>query len=140
LARLFGCNQINKFMIYAIPSIYLALVIIHAKYHAYLIIKKNRVIKSKQKVFEWSLASFICFWVLLTWSTIAALIILPIVTRLAFFDTLLNLSRKKRWLYESKSKSGWDAIERRIGLPTWVYRILYIIMYVVYLLIYFNAR
>jgi hypothetical protein len=121
-----------------IPIIYFVLVLAHAKYHAYLIVKKNKTIKSYQKVVEWGLASAICFFLLLKYSGWLPLVILPIVTRLAFFDTALNLFRKKNWLYE-KASGGVDGFEKKIGLPTWAFRLIYFAMYIVYLITYFNA-
>ena len=123
-----------------IPVVYLVLVILHAWYHAYLIEEKNRLITSKQKIWEWGLTSLIFFVSFAMLVPIVSLIILPIVTRLAFFDIVLNWWRGENWLYEgviSKKKSIWDYIEDKIGLPTWFYRILYLVMYAVYLITYF---
>ena len=126
-------------MIYIIPVIYFILIIVHAWYHSYLADEKNKTIQSKQKIFEWGLASFICFWSLLTWSDPLPLIIFPIVTRLAHFDIAFNFWRGDSWLYEgeiNKKKSIWDYIENKIGLPTWFYRVFYMVIYFVYLITY----
>jgi hypothetical protein len=129
-------------MTYILPSIYFVLVVAHAWYHDYLIEEKNRRIYGNQKLFEWSFISLICLCVFGSWVDILPLIILPIVTRLAFFDIVLNFWRGNNWLYEgeiSKKKSFWDYIENRIGLPVYVYRIIYLLMYIIYILTFYNV-
>ncbi len=131
-----------EFIKYFIPSIYLALVIIHGWYHSYLIREKNKLIKSRQKTFEWGIASVICFFSLLPVSNWLPLIVFPIVTRLAFFAPALNLFRGKKIFYRgviSKQKSLWDYVESRLPISTATIQIIYLAMYIVYLLSYFNV-
>jgi hypothetical protein len=122
-----------------IPPIYILLNIIHAWWHWYLIVKQNKTITSSQKAFEYGLISLLTFIPLLAFEKALPLIILPILTRAAFYDGLLNLFRGKAFLYEgqiSKKKSVVDWIEDKIGLPTIIFRLLYALIYIGYLIFY----
>lgn len=126
-------------MIYFVPILYFVLVLSHAIWHWYRIVKKNELITSIEKFLEYSIACFVCFMALLKWVKPIHLIIFPIVTRAAFYDALLNVFRKKPLLYEGeiKKKKSWiDWIENQIGLPTWSYRLVYALAYVGYLIYY----
>lgn len=124
---------------YFIPFIYFVIVLVHAIWHWYRIVKKNELITSTEKFLEYAVACFVCFIALLKWVEPLHLIVFPIVTRMAFYDALLNLFRKKGFLYEgeiSKKKSWVDWIENKIGLPTWLYRLVYALLWVGYLIYY----
>ena len=123
-----------------IPLIYILLNLIHAIWHSYLI-KKNRLIKSGQKIIEYSIASILAGVILkiVLGCKLLPLILFCLLARLAFFDPFLNILRGKDLFYEgeiSKRKSWYDWIENKIGLPTWVYRLLYIVGFFIYLIIY----
>ncbi len=122
-----------------IPPIYILLNIIQAWWHSYLIVKKNKTITSSQKTFEYGLICLLTFIPLLAFEKALPLIILPLVTRAAFYDGLLNLFRGKPFLYEgqiSKKKSVIDWIEDKIGLPIWFFRLFYSLTYISYLIYY----
>ena len=122
-----------------IPIVYILLNIIHALWHRYLI-KRSRTIYSNQKTAEYFIASVLIAVVLILFHyPVLPMIIFALLTRMAFFDILLNLFRGKSWLYDgeiSKKKSIVDWIENKIGLPTWFFRLLYIAAYITYLIIY----
>lgn len=120
-----------------LPLIYIALVILHSAYHWWKIEEKNKLITSTQKIIEWSVISILAGVLLIPFYQLLPIIIYPIITRLAFFDITLNLMRGKSWLYEgaiSKSKSLWDFVESRIGMPIWIFRVIYILMFLAYLI------
>jgi len=123
-----------------IPLTYFILNLIHALWHWYLI-KRNRTILSNQKTIEYSIISILAGVILkiTLGCPLLPLILFCVLTRMAFFDILLNLMRGKSWLYEGeikKRKSFVDWFENQTGLPIWVLRILYIVVYIVYLIIY----
>ena len=123
-----------------IPLTYILLNLIHALWHSYLI-KKNRLILSAQKTIEYSIASILAGVVLklVLGCQLLPLILFCVLSRLAFFDPFLNVLRGKDLFYEgeiSKRKSWYDWIENKIGLPAWVYRLLYIVGFFIYLIIY----
>ena len=123
-----------------IPLTYILLNLIHALWHYYLI-KKNRLIQSGQKIIEYSIVSILAGVILkiVLGCKLLPLILFCFLTRLAFFDPFLNILRGKDLFYEgeiSKRKSWYDWIENKIGLPTWVYRLLYIVGFFIYLIIY----
>lgn len=124
-----------------LPVIYILINIIHAGYHWYLIVKRNKLITSVQKVIEYGLA---CVLVTVIFLIIGyfdwPLVLLPLLTRAAVFDPCLNLLRGKSWLYEgqiSKRKSFVDWVENLTGLPVWVFRITYLLTYIGYLIYYY---
>ena len=122
-----------------IPIIYILLNVIHAWYHSYLI-KKDEVIYSNQKTIEYSVASILTATVLIFFHyPVLPMILFALLSRMAFFDILLNLLRGKSWLYEgeiSKKKSIIDLVENKTGLPIWFLRLFYIACYIGYLIIY----
>ena len=122
-----------------IPIIYILLNVIHAWYHSYLI-KKDEVIYSTQKTIEYSVASILTATVLIFFHyPVLPMILFALLSRMAFFDILLNLFRGKSWIYEgeiSKKKSLTDWVENKIGLPIWFLRLFYIACYIGYLIIY----
>ena len=123
-----------------IPLTYILLNLIHALWHSYLI-KRNRLLLSGQKVIEYSIASILAGVILkiVLGCPVLPLILFCLLARLAFFDPFLNILRGKDLFYEgeiSKRKSWYDWIENKIGLPTWVYRLLYIVGFFIYLIIY----
>jgi len=122
-----------------IPIVYILLNVIHAVWHSYLI-KQGRTIYSNQKTIEYFGASVIIAVVLILFPyPVLPMIIFALLTRMAFFDGLLNLFRGKPYLYEgeiSKKKSIIDWVENKIGLPTWFFRLLYIAAYIGYFIIY----
>src|SRR5687767_12395818 len=123
-----------------IPITYILINFFHALWHSYLI-KKNRLIQSGQKIIEYSVISILAgltISILSGWQVVP-LILFCLLSRMAFFDAFLNLLRGKDLLYEgeiSKRKSWTDWIEDKIGLPVWVFRILYILAFFTYLIIY----
>lgn len=123
-----------------IPVTYIILNLIHALWHSYLI-KKNRLIQSGQKVTEYSILSILAGVILINFpeGKLLPLILFCFLARLAFFDFFLNILRGKDLFYEgeiSKRKSWYDWFENKIGLPTWVFRIIYILGFFIYLIIY----
>ena len=123
-----------------IPLTYILLNFVHAFWHKYLI-DKNRLIRSGQKVIEYSILSVLTGALLvLAGHQITPVIIFCLLSRLAFFDIFLNLLRGKNWLYEGsigKYKSFWDWIERQTGIPIIIFRLLYLVIFVTYTLIYY---
>ena len=123
-----------------IPLTYILLNLIHALWHSYLI-KRNRLLLSGQKIIEYSIVSILAGVILkiVLGCKLLPLILFCFLSRLAFFDPFLNILRGKDLFYEgeiSKRKSWYDWIENKIGLPTWVYRLLYIVGFFIYLIIY----
>lgn len=123
-----------------IPIAYFILNILHALYHWYLADKKNITIKSKRKTAEYLLICLVATIVLgiIKWQLLP-LVVFPVITRAAVFDIALNKFRGKKWTYEGEiswKKSGVDWIEWKIGLPTWAYRLIYLIGYITYLIFY----
>lgn len=123
-----------------IPIVYILLNFLHAVWHYYLI-KKNRLIKSGQKIIEYSVISILAGLILKIWFgwQLIPLILFCVLTRMAFFDIFLNLLRKMPILYEgqiSKKKSLVDWIENKIGLPVWTFRVVYLSAWLAYLIIY----
>lgn len=69
------------------------------------------------------------------------LIALPLTARAAWFDPLYNVFIGKNFLYEGVPKpmdkeSWWDRQERKIGLPTVVYRVFYLLLWAGYLFVF----
>ena len=120
---------------------YILLNFMHACWHKYLI-GKNRLILSGQKIIEYSGLSILAGVVLKSVldCSLLPLILFCVLSRLAFYDILLNLLRGKNWMYEgqiSKYKSFWDWLERQTGIPLMIFRLLYIALFVGYTLIYY---
>ena len=123
-----------------IPLTYILLNLLQAVWHNYLI-KKNRLILSAQKIIEYSIVSILAGLTIFIFleGKLVPLILFCILTRLAFYDPFLNVLRGKDLFYEgeiSKKKSLSDWIENKIGLPVWVFRIVYLVAFFVYLIIY----
>lgn len=123
-----------------IPLTYILINLIQAVWHNYLI-KKNRLIQSGQKIIEYTIASILAGLLLkfTGGAKVIPLILFCVLTRLAFYDAFLNILRGKDLFYEgqiSKKKSLWDWIENKVGLPVWVFRIVYFLAFFVYLIIY----
>lgn len=143
--RIFSCCFRNAwsmvFMIWLLPIIYLLIVASHASVDCYLIKVRHKTINHK---FEAAIYILICIILgavaLITgfgWELLP-LILFPIITRAAFFDPLLNWFRGLHWLYEgSGGNSYWDRLERQIGLPVALYRIIYLLVYGAWLFYYF---
>lgn len=130
-----------------IPVFYLLMVAAHAFIDS-VKIKKGIVIRHNTESYFFAATCFLIFFPLLDampdevgyWHPLP-LILFPLLTRLAFFDGLLNMMINKPWLYEGvkkpKDKESWfDRLERNIGLPVWLYRLIYIVLYLSYLVIY----
>lgn len=133
-------------MEYLIPFIYFLVVLIDAIINWYLIEKKNIKINHIAEGFYYSLASLILFIVIFGVTDIRAspLIIFPLITRLAFFDPLLLLFRKKPLSYEGgikpeKEKSLYDRIEKLIGIDIIWLRLIYGLAYITYIIVYYGA-
>lgn len=124
-------------MEFIIPTIFILIVVAHALIDAYQIEKKGIYINHFKEGCYYALVCVVVSFVLWKlgnhWLSLA---IFPLITRMAFFDGLLNLFRGKKFLYEGKA-SLVDRIERAIGLPTWFMRMFYFAAYIVYLIIYF---
>ena len=137
-----------------IPLIWFILVIGHAVLDWYKIRRRNININHFR---ESCWFAFICLVVALIilgvegfsetigsgWRAFLPLILFPLLTRAAFFDPLLNILLDKGLLYEPRKKpqgngSWWDQFERWIGLPVWVYRVVYLAGYLVYLIFYLS--
>jgi len=126
-----------------IPLTYILLNFIHALWHWYLITKKNRLIKSLQKTIEYSVSSILAGVALkaVLGCKLLPLILFCVLTRMAYFDIMLNLLRGKSWLYEGeikKRKSWIDWFENQTGLPVAVLRIVYLVAFIVYTIIYYR--
>ncbi len=122
-----------------IPIIYILLNLIHALWHSYLI-KKNRLIKSGQKIIEYCLLSILAGSTILILSggQVVPLILFSVLSRLAFFDVFLNLLRGLPLTYEGqikKSKSFYDWFEDQTGLPIMFLRVVYLAAFLIYLII-----
>jgi hypothetical protein len=123
-----------------IPITYILINFLHALWHRYLI-KRGRTIFSNQKTIEYSILSILAGVILksVLGCKLLPLILFCLLTRMAFFDIFLNLLRGKSWLYEGevkKRKSWIDWFENQTGLPVVVLRIVYIVGFLVYLIIY----
>jgi hypothetical protein len=126
-----------------IPLIYFIIVVAHA-YIDSKKIKKGIRIRHKTELYFYALVSFVLFWALaeLTAAPIVSLILFPLLTRAAFFDPVLNFLIGKHFLFEGVEKkksdtSFWDNLEKSIGMPTVVYRIIYFVLYIIHLFYYF---
>jgi hypothetical protein len=124
-----------------IPLTFLVIVVAHAMYHRYLIVVKNKTIMSRQKVLEYGIASLLAGVVLkvVLGCSIPPLILFCLITRLAWYDALLNLFRGKEIYYEgvpNRRKSGFDWFESKLPVPIWGLRLIYIAGYLVYLIFY----
>jgi len=126
-----------------IPIIYFLIVVTHA-YIDYRKIKiKGQSIKHKTESFYYILVCFILFWVLaeLAQAPILPLILFPLFTRAAFLDPFLNWFCGNHFLYEgmtkrNRDKSFFDNLEKSLGLPVAVYRIIYFALYIIWTGIY----
>lgn len=121
-----------------LPVVYLVLNVAHAYWHAKRI-KKGELILSKKKIAEAIISNVVVFLVVIFFYPFWPVILFAGLTRAAFYDIALNLFRGKRWTYEgdiSRKKSWMDWIEYEIGFPPYVYRVLYLAVYVTYLIIY----
>lgn len=124
-----------------IPLTFILLNLLHAVWHSYLI-KKNRLIQSGQKTIEYSIGSAITGAMLIfgLGCPVVPVILFCLLSRLTFFDIFLNLLRGKKWLYEGqigKYKSFWDWFERQTGIPIIIFRLLYLVLFIGYTLIYY---
>jgi hypothetical protein len=124
-----------------VPLTFLVIVVAHALYHRYLIVVKNRTIMSRQKVLEYGVASLLAgaTLYLLSGERLLPLILFCLITRLAWYDALLNLFRGKEIYYEgvpNRRKSGFDWFESKLPVPIWGLRLIYIAGYLVYLIFY----
>lgn len=137
----FNCADVE----YLIPIIYLIIIASHAIIDA-IKIKRGIIINHNLESAIYIIISILLGAVILIFGTsgkaLLPLILFPIVTRAAFFDALLNSLTGRHWLYEGvpkpKSKESlWDRIERQIGLPTALYRIIYLLVYGIWLFYYF---
>jgi hypothetical protein len=102
---------------------------------------KKKTIYSKQKVIEYSVVSLLAGVTLFYFSgaRLLPLILFCFLTRLAFYDALLNIFRGLPIYYEGvpdRKKSGVDWLESKLKIPIWLLRLLYIAAYIGYLLIY----
>lgn len=125
-------------MTFILPLIYFAVVTIHA-YLDFRQIQKGIYIKHKTEAYWFALACFILFWGLLKWSEPIPLIIFPLITRAALFNFMLCLFRGKNpltYIGEKKNKAWFDKIEEMVGLPVWLLRLFYLLIYVIYLILY----
>ena len=122
-----------------IPLTYILINLIQAVWHSYLI-KKNRLIMSGQKTIEYSVVSILAGLVLkLVFRVeLIPLILFCLLTRLAFFDSFLNILRGKPLSYEGeikKKKSFYDWFEQQTGLPIMFLRVVYLAAFLIYLII-----
>ena len=123
-----------------IPLTYILINLLQAVWHWYLI-KKNRLILSGQKTIEYSILSLLAGATILILSGVAVvpLILFCILTRLAFFDSFLNILRGKPLSYEgdiNRKKSFYDWFEDKTGLPIMFLRVVYLAAFLIYLIIY----
>jgi len=124
-----------------IPLTFILINFLQAFWHKYLI-QKNRLIQSGQKIIEYLTISILAGVILKIWFgwQLLPLIFFCLLSRLAFFDIMLNLLRGKNWLYEGsigRYKSFWDWLERQSGIPIMIFRLLYIALFIGYTLIYY---
>ena len=137
------CSRSNIFYEESmIPLVYILINLIQAVWHSYLI-KKNRLIKSGQKIIEYSILSILAGVILISFpgGKLLPLILFCILTRLAFFDSFLNILRGLPLTYEGqikKGKSFYDWFEDQTGIPVIILRIFYLILFIVYLIIYLS--
>ena len=128
-----------------IPLTYILINFGQALWHRYLI-GKNRLILSAQKIIEYSILSLLAgltILILSGWQVVPLifhLIAFCLLSRLAFYDIMLNLLRGKNWMYEGvigKYKSFWDWLENQTGIPMIIFRLFYIALFIGYTLIYY---
>ncbi len=122
-----------------IPLIFILINLFHALWHSYLI-KKNHLIKSGQKIIEYSLLSILAGVALkmVLGCKLLPLILFCFLTRLAFFDAFLNIFRGLPLTYEGqikKGKSFGDWLENQTGLPIMFLRVVYLAAFLIYLII-----
>jgi len=132
-----------------IPAVAFAVVLAHALIDRHTTIVKQKPVRHKRGVYYYCLVWFVLFWPLFYYSpeslypivTGLPIILFAFLTRLAFFDPLYNKFIKKGFLYEGVEKkksdrSFFDWAEKKIGWPVWVYRIIYFVAYLGYLIFY----
>ena len=124
-----------------IPIVYILINFLQAFWHKYLI-DKNQLIRSGQKIAEYSILSALAGVILFNFpeGKLLPLIFFCILSRLAFYDIMLNLLRGKNWMYEGvigKYKSFWDWLENQTGIPMIIFRLFYIALFIGYTLIYY---
>lgn len=133
-------------MIYFIPVIFFIIVLADAIINWYLIEKKDRVIRHWVEALIYSLvcvavSSLLHFYFQVP---VVPLIVFTLITRLTFFDPLLLLFRKSPLRYEGdpnkpdNEKSLYDRFEELFGVDIIWLRLIYLLMYIAYLIIYFN--
>lgn len=104
-------------------------------------IKEGEAINHKRGAIYYLIASLILGAVFLAWSNAPLLdiIVFPVITRMAFFDPLLNVMLGKSFIYEGvyktkKDRSFTDWIEGKIGLSVIWLRVIYLALFIGYLI------
>lgn len=127
-------------MINFLPLVYLAIVVFHCLIDAYQIEKKGIYINHFKEGCYYGLVCAIvsCILYFVLHLPLSPLIVLPLVTRLAFFNPLLNIFRGKKLNYIG-TRSWFDKIETSLNISPSVFIFLFIAIYILYLIIYYGA-
>ena len=139
----YSCGR-DYFNLDMIPLTFILINFIQAIWHKYLI-DKNRLIQSRQKIIEYSVASIVAGVILNIGlgCPILPLILFCVLTRLAFFSPFLNVLRGgiKNIFYDSptskKRKWTFDWFIAETGLPIWLVQIIFMFAFISYLIIYY---
>lgn len=103
---------------------------------------RKRIVKHKRGAYIYAAICLIVAWPLLDFTNVELwdVILFPLLTRAAFFDTARNLFAKQNWLYEGDKnkidKSFFDEFEAWLGISTFWLRIIYFVAYIIYLIVY----
>jgi hypothetical protein len=125
-----------------LPAIYLIVNAAHAYWHS-VRIKKLELITAKRKRAEVIIINSIAILALFFFFKFLPVLVFAFLTRIAFYDPLLAIFRGKSWLYEGEiswRKSWADRVEHGIGLPTWAFRIIYLLIYIGYSIYYYATN
>lgn len=132
---------------FIIPFVAFAVVLAHALIDRRTTIVKQKPVRHLRGAFYYCLVWIVLFFVFFFISgksfvsTAVPVVLFAFLTRVSFFDPLYNFSIGKGILFEGTVKkkrdtSIIDTIEKSIGWPVWVYRIIYFAVYFIYLGIY----
>lgn len=124
-------------MEYITPLTYLALVFIHAYYDS----KHIKTIDHKAEAAVYIIICALVGVVFVGKIKVISIILFPLLTRAAFFDPLFNWLIGNHFLYEGvykpkNKRSLFDWLELKIGLPVFIYRIVYFIIYLIHIFYY----
>jgi hypothetical protein len=133
---------------YFIPAVFMLLAIAHACLDAYWIEERNVLIDNKRKKKESlyyisvNVALALVFFVAFK-TPVYFLVLFPLFCRAALFDPFLNAFRGEKFFYEGRpdkpdsEKGVWDKLEKSLGWPVLVYRVIYLAALAILTLFYY---